>query len=97
MPDTQRHGRPPTRSAYAFPCDRDGGRAMMPEQMKRLYLEHRALEEARDLDGVIDTFDDDCFLENVALGTRALGRDGVRRGYESLLRRVSRPVTRIGR
>jgi len=57
---------------------------MTPEQMKRLYLEHRALEEARDLDGVVDTFDDDCFLENVALGTRAVGRDGVRRGYESL-------------
>jgi predicted ester cyclase len=54
--------------------------------MKKLYLEHRALEEARDLDAVVDTFDEDCFLENVALGTRAEGRHGVRQGYESLFR-----------
>ena len=59
---------------------------MTPDQMKQLYLEHRALEEARDLDAVVDTFDTDCFLENVALGTRAEGRNGVRQGYESLFR-----------
>jgi len=29
-------------------------------------------------------FDDDCFIENVALGTRATGRDAVRRAYEAL-------------
>lgn len=52
--------------------------------MKRLYLEHRAVEEARDLDAVVATFDDDCFLENVALGTRASGRDAVRKSYEAL-------------
>lgn len=57
---------------------------MEPSEMKRLYLEHRALEEARDLDGVVATFDDDCFLENVALGTRASGREAVRRSYEAL-------------
>ena len=59
---------------------------MTPNQMKQLYLEHRALEEARDLDAVVDTFDTDCFLENIALGTRAEGRNGVRHGYESLFR-----------
>ena len=53
-------------------------------EMKRLYLEHRRVEEARDLDSVVATFDDDCFLENVALGTRATGRDAVRRSYEAL-------------
>ena len=53
-------------------------------EMKRLYLEHREVEEARDLDAVVATFDDDCFLENVALGTRATGRDAVRRSYEAL-------------
>jgi len=52
--------------------------------MKRLYLEHRMVEEARDLDSVVATFDDDCFLENVALATRATGRDAVRRSYEAL-------------
>jgi hypothetical protein len=57
---------------------------MEREEMKRLYLEHRAVEEARDLDAVVATFDDDCFLENVALGSRASGREAVRRSYESL-------------
>jgi len=52
--------------------------------MKRLYLEHREVEEARDLDSVVATFDDDCFLENVALATRASGRDEVRKSYEAL-------------
>ena len=53
-------------------------------EMKRLYLEHREVEEARDLDSVVATFDDECFLENVALGTRSTGRDAVRRSYEAL-------------
>jgi steroid delta-isomerase-like uncharacterized protein len=55
-----------------------------PEEMRRLYLEHREVEEARDLDAVVATFDDDCFLENVALGSRAVGRLEVRRSYEAL-------------
>jgi steroid delta-isomerase-like uncharacterized protein len=57
---------------------------MEREEMKRLYLEHREVEEARDLDAVVATFDDECFLENVALGTRASGREAVRKSYESL-------------
>jgi hypothetical protein len=57
---------------------------MEPSEMKRLYLEHRAVEEARDLDAVVATFDDDCFLENVALGSRASGREAVRGSYEAL-------------
>jgi steroid delta-isomerase-like uncharacterized protein len=57
---------------------------MQSGEMKRLYLEHREVEEARDLDSVVATFDDDCFLENVALGTRASGREEVRKSYEAL-------------
>ena len=57
---------------------------MEPAEMKRLYLEHREVEEARDLGAVVATFDDDCFLENVALGTRASGREAVRKSYEAL-------------
>ena len=57
---------------------------MESREMKRLYLEHREVEEARDLDAVVATFDDDCFLENVALGSRAEGRDQVRQSYEAL-------------
>lgn len=53
-------------------------------EMKRLYLEHREVEAARDLDAVVATFDDDCFLENVALRLRASGRGAVRRSYEAL-------------
>lgn len=55
-------------------------------EMKRLYLEHREVEEARNLDAVVATFDDDCFLENVALGTRASGRAAVRKSYEALFK-----------
>ena len=67
------------------------------EDMKRLYLEHREVEEARDLDAVVATFDDECFLENVALGTIAEGRGAVRRSYEALFAAfpdLSRPSVR---
>jgi steroid delta-isomerase-like uncharacterized protein len=57
---------------------------MDPSDMKHLYLEHREVEEARDLDAVVATFDDDCFLENVALSTRASGREEVRKSYQAL-------------
>jgi steroid delta-isomerase-like uncharacterized protein len=57
---------------------------MTPEEMKRAYDDHREFEEARDLDAVVATFSDDCFLENVALGTKAEGRDAVRKSYEAL-------------
>ena len=57
---------------------------MDPQEMKRVYLEHREVEEARDLDAVVATFDDECFLENVAIASRAEGPAEVRRSYEAL-------------
>jgi predicted ester cyclase len=57
---------------------------MTPIQMKRAYEEHRKVEEARDLDAVVATFADNCFLENVALGVRTEGRIAVRKSYEAL-------------
>jgi steroid delta-isomerase-like uncharacterized protein len=57
---------------------------MNPQEMKRLYLEHREVEEARDLDAVVATFDEECFLENVSLASRAEGPAEVRRAYEAL-------------
>lgn len=57
---------------------------MTPIQMKHAYEEHRKFEEARDLDAVIATFADNCFLENVALGLRTEGRMAVRQSYEAL-------------
>jgi steroid delta-isomerase-like uncharacterized protein len=55
-------------------------------EMKRLFSEHRKLEEARDLDAIVATFGDDCFLENVVLGSRASGREAVRNSYEALFK-----------
>jgi hypothetical protein len=52
--------------------------------MKRLYTEHREVEEARDRDTVVATFDDDCFLENVLSYKSATGREAVRKPYEAL-------------
>jgi steroid delta-isomerase-like uncharacterized protein len=70
---------------------------MESSDMKRLYVEHHEVEEARDLDAVVATFDEDCLLENVALGTKASGRDEVRKIVSSALRDVSRSVSNVSR
>jgi steroid delta-isomerase-like uncharacterized protein len=56
--------------------------SMDPGEMKRLFERHRDAEAARDYDGILDTFVDDCFLETVALGLRSEGRAAVRAAYE---------------
>ncbi len=50
--------------------------------MRRLFEAHRAAEAARDIDSILQTFVDDCFLETQALGLRSQGRDAVRASYE---------------
>jgi hypothetical protein len=55
---------------------------MSPQEMRRLFEKHRDAELARDYDGILDTFVEDCFLETKALGLRSEGRDAVRRTYE---------------
>jgi steroid delta-isomerase-like uncharacterized protein len=50
--------------------------------MKRLFERHRDAEAARDYDGILATFVEDCFLETVALGLRSEGRTAVRAAYE---------------
>jgi steroid delta-isomerase-like uncharacterized protein len=50
--------------------------------MKRLFERHRDAEAARDYDGILATFVEDCFLETVALGLRSEGRAAVRAAYE---------------
>ena len=55
---------------------------MSPEEMRRLFEKHRDAELARDYEGILDTFVEDCFLETKALGLRSEGRDAVRRTYE---------------
>lgn len=55
---------------------------MSPEEMRRLFERHRDAEAARDYDGILATFVEDCFLETQALGLRSQGRVAVRRAYE---------------
>jgi steroid delta-isomerase-like uncharacterized protein len=55
---------------------------MSPEEMRRLFEKHRDAELARDYDGILDTFVEDCFLDTKALGLRSKGREAVRRTYE---------------
>jgi steroid delta-isomerase-like uncharacterized protein len=55
---------------------------MRPEQMRRLFKQHRDAELARDYDAILDTFVDDCFLDTKPLGLRSEGREAVRRTYE---------------
>ena len=45
---------------------------------------HRKAEAARDIEAILDTFVEDCFLETVPLGLRGRGRDGTRAAYEGL-------------
>ena len=53
------------------------------DEMLRLFEAHRQAEKARDFDAILETFVEDCFLETMALGTRAQGRDAVRAAYQS--------------
>jgi hypothetical protein len=55
---------------------------MNRDEMRRLFETHREAEAVRDLDAVLATFADDCFLETVALGLRSEGRDAARAAYE---------------
>jgi steroid delta-isomerase-like uncharacterized protein len=57
--------------------------AVNQQEMLAEFQRHRDAEIRRDLDAVIDTFVDDCYLETVALGTRSEGRRGTRVAYES--------------
>jgi len=55
---------------------------MAPGEMQRLFERHRDAELARDYDGILDTFVEDCFLATQPLGLRSEGREAVRRSYE---------------
>lgn len=55
---------------------------MSPEEMRRLFETHRDAEAARDFDGILATFTDDCYLETVPLGVRAEGKEATRTAYE---------------
>jgi ketosteroid isomerase-like protein len=50
--------------------------------MLRLFEAHREAETARDIDGILETFAEDCFLEPIPLELRTEGRKAVRAAYE---------------
>ena len=55
---------------------------MSPEEMQRLFERHREAEAARDIDAILATFVEDCFLETHPLGLRSEQRAAVRTAYE---------------
>ncbi|MFE2262486.1 ester cyclase [Streptomyces griseosporeus] len=50
-------------------------------EMRRLFEAHRTAEAARDIDGILETFVEDCFLDTKALGLRSSGKEAVRAAY----------------
>src|SRR5687768_3117104 len=52
--------------------------------IKRLWLRHSAAEDARDIDGLLATLNDDPLYEMVPTGQRWEGRNGVRAFYTEL-------------
>jgi steroid delta-isomerase-like uncharacterized protein len=52
-------------------------------EMVGLFETHREAEAARDVEAILATFVEDCFLETMALGLRAEGRDAVKAAYEA--------------
>jgi steroid delta-isomerase-like uncharacterized protein len=56
---------------------------MNRDEMLHLFETHREAEAARDVDAILATFVEDCFLETVALGTRAEGTDNVKAVYQA--------------
>jgi steroid delta-isomerase-like uncharacterized protein len=55
---------------------------MNKDEMQRLFERHRQAEAARDLDAILATFVEGCFLETVPLGLRSEGRAAARAAYE---------------
>jgi predicted ester cyclase len=50
--------------------------------MERIFRQHRDAEAARDLDSILETFIEDCFLLTTPLGLRSEGGSAVRAAYE---------------
>jgi hypothetical protein len=55
---------------------------MSPDEMQRFFETHRDAEAARDIDAILATFVEDCFLETHPLGLRSERRAAVRSAYE---------------
>lgn len=55
------------------------------KQIKRLWIKHSIAEDARDLQGLIDTLSEDCVYEIMPTGQRWEGHDGARTFYTTFL------------
>lgn len=55
------------------------------QAIRRLWISHSKAEDARDLQGLIDTLTDDCVYEIVPTGERWAGHAGARAFYTSFL------------
>lgn len=55
------------------------------QQIRRLWIDHSKAEDARDLQGLIDTLAEDCVYETVPTGQRWEGHDGARTFYLTFL------------
>jgi hypothetical protein len=56
---------------------------MDQDEMLRLFEAHREAEAARDINGILETFIPNCFLETIPLGLRSEGKEAVREAYEN--------------
>jgi steroid delta-isomerase-like uncharacterized protein len=73
-------GDPRMEQTMCAPPDAEG-RTMDPAQKERLFRTHRDAEKRRDIDGIINTFTENCYLETIALGSRSEGRTAARAAY----------------
>jgi steroid delta-isomerase-like uncharacterized protein len=55
------------------------------QTIRRLWIDHSKAEDARDLQGLVDTLSDDCVYEIVPTGQRWEGHAGARAFYTSFL------------
>jgi predicted ester cyclase len=55
------------------------------DQIRRLWIKHSKAEDARDLQGLIDTLAEDCVYQVIPTGQRWEGHDGARNFYLSFL------------
>jgi predicted ester cyclase len=55
------------------------------QRIRRLWIQHSKAEDARDLQGLIDTLSPTCVYEIVPTGQRWQGHDGARRFYTEFL------------
>jgi steroid delta-isomerase-like uncharacterized protein len=57
---------------------------MTPEEMSKIQDEHIAAENRRDVEGAVATYHENGFYENVALGLRFEGKQGIALQYAAL-------------